>query len=107
MPAWTFWRKENSPAYAGNRITIRRSSRQKNYLDIEVFTALLLGLLATEDDVTTILPNIANYLPDNRMRLETSVITALLSSFCFHCTGPILKMLRYFVSDVNSRAPKL
>ena len=74
----------------------------------EVFTALLLGLLAPEDEVATILRNIANYLPvDNLRRLETSVITALFSSFCFYCTGPIVQMLRYFVSVVISRAPRL
>ena len=54
----------------------------------EVFTALLFGLLASEDEVITILRNIANYPPvDNRRRLETSVITALFSSFSFLLYG--------------------
>jgi hypothetical protein len=74
----------------------------------EVFTAFFLGLLVPEDEVTTILRSIVNYLPvDNRRRLEISVITALFSSFCFYCTGSVVQMLRYFVSDVISRAPEL
>jgi hypothetical protein len=61
---------------------------------LEVYTALLLGLLASEDEVTTILRNIANYLPvDNLRKIETLVITALFSSFCFYCMGPIVQML--------------
>ena len=37
VPVWTFWRRENSPALAGNRTTIHRSSRLKNHLDIWSF----------------------------------------------------------------------
>lgn len=60
----------------------------------EGFTALLLRLFASEDEVTTILQNIGNYLQvDNLRRLETSVITALFSSFCICCMGPIIQML--------------